>query len=172
VTHIFKFSSRYDVSIFHVLALLCHKFTRCLCHLKHWYVVVSEQFSPVIKLKWEFNILICQKEQGPFNCTTSYIRSKGLDRSWDSSVGIATDYTGWTAQISFPAVQDFLLHSAQTNSGAHPASYPVGTKGSLPRAKVAGVWSWPLTSMQCQVQESWSCTSTPPHVFRAECLTN
>jgi hypothetical protein len=35
--------------------------------------------------------------------------------------------------------QEFsLLHSVPTDSGAHPASYPMGTGGSLPGDKVAG----------------------------------
>jgi hypothetical protein len=51
------------------------------------------------------------------------------DSSRDSSVGIAT---GWTAGVRLPAVQDFsLLHSVQTGSGTHPASYPV-TSGFTP----------------------------------------
>jgi hypothetical protein len=32
-------------------------------------------------------------------------------------------------------------------SGAHPASYTVGTRGSFPTDKAAGAWSWPLTSI-------------------------
>jgi len=27
-------------------------------------------------------------------------------------------------------------------SGAHPASYPVGTRGSFPGDKAGGTWSW------------------------------
>jgi hypothetical protein len=38
-----------------------------------------------------------------------------------------------------------LHHCIQTGSGAHPASYPVGTGGSFPDGKAAGVWSWQLT---------------------------
>jgi len=30
--------------------------------------------------------------------------------------------------------------------GAHPASYPMSKRGSLPGGKVAEAWSWPLTS--------------------------
>jgi hypothetical protein len=37
-------------------------------------------------------------------------------------------------------------------SGAHPASYPVGTRGSFPGSKAARAWSWPLTSIQCRGQ--------------------
>jgi hypothetical protein len=40
-----------------------------------------------------------------------------------------------------------LLHSAQTDSWAHPASNPVGAGGSFPGSKTAGEWSWPLTSV-------------------------
>jgi hypothetical protein len=32
----------------------------------------------------------------------------------------------------------FLLHSAQTGSGAHPESYPMGTWGTFPKGKAAG----------------------------------
>jgi hypothetical protein len=39
---------------------------------------------------------------------------------------------GWTTRVPFPTVQDFsLLHSVYTGSGAHPASYPMGTGGSF-----------------------------------------
>jgi len=34
-----------------------------------------------------------------------------------------------------------------TGSGAHPASYPMGTGGSFLGGKAAGSWSWPLTSI-------------------------
>jgi hypothetical protein len=92
-SRIFKFSSRFGISIFHVFALfVCHKFICCPRHLKYWHIMmILDQFSPDIKLKWDFNILICHKEQDPFNCTTPYIRlSKSFDRSQDSSVGIVT----------------------------------------------------------------------------------
>jgi len=32
-------------------------------------------------------------------------------------------------------------------SGAHPASYPMGIRGSFPGDKAAGAWNWPLTSI-------------------------
>jgi hypothetical protein len=35
----------------------------------------------------------------------------------------------------------------QNCSGAHPASYPMGTRGSFLGGKVAGAWNWPLTSI-------------------------
>jgi hypothetical protein len=48
--------------------------------------------------------------------------------------------TVWVAQVRLLAVQDCsLFHSVQTDSRDHPASYLMGTRGSFPRRKVAGV---------------------------------
>jgi hypothetical protein len=41
----------------------------------------------------------------------------------------------------------------RTDSGAHPTSYPMGTRGSFNGSKAVGGWSWPLTSIQCRGQE-------------------
>jgi hypothetical protein len=41
-------------------------------------------------------------------------------------------------RVWFPAMQDFSLHSIQTGSGAHPASYLMATGGSYPGGKAAG----------------------------------
>jgi hypothetical protein len=43
---------------------------------------------------------------------------------------------------------NFYLHyRVQNGSGSQPASYQMGTRGSFPRGKAAGTWSWPLTSI-------------------------
>jgi hypothetical protein len=74
-------------------------------------------------------------------------------------IGIAT---GWTSRVQFPAVQEFsLLLSVHTGSGDHPVSYPMGTWGSFPGVKEAGIWSWPVPSIRCRDQEWWSYASTP-----------
>jgi len=39
-----------------------------------------------------------------------------------------------------------LNHRVPNGSGTHLASYPMGTGGSFPGGKAAGVWSWSLTS--------------------------
>jgi hypothetical protein len=51
--------------------------------------------------------------------------------------------------VRFPAgAGNFSFHhSVQNGSGAHPASCPMGTRGSFPGGKAAGAWSWPLTSI-------------------------
>jgi hypothetical protein len=39
----------------------------------------------------------------------------------------------------------------QTDTGAHPASYPMGTGGSFPGAKMRP-WHWPLTPSSAEVK--------------------
>jgi hypothetical protein len=41
----------------------------------------------------------------------------------------------------------FLRHRVQTGSGAHPASYKVGTGGSFPGGKSVGARGWLITSI-------------------------
>jgi hypothetical protein len=56
--------------------------------------------------------------------------------------------------VRFPAeAGNFSLHyRIQNGSGTHPASYPIGTRGSFPGGKAAGPWSWPLISISCRAQ--------------------
>jgi hypothetical protein len=64
-----------------------------------------------------------------------------VDRSRDSSVGIATGYRldDQVCRVQFPVgAGNFSQHHVQTGSGSHPASYTMGTRGSFPGNKVAG----------------------------------
>jgi hypothetical protein len=75
-----------------------------------------------------------------------------MNKSRDSSVGIALGYglDDRGSRVRFPGGGggNFSLHHrVQNGSAAHPASYPMGTRGSSPWGKAAGTWSWPLTSI-------------------------
>jgi hypothetical protein len=65
-----------------------------------------------------------------------------MNENRDSSVGIALGYRlddrGY--RVRFPArAGNFSLHrSVQNGSGAHPASYPIGTGASFAGSKAAG----------------------------------
>jgi hypothetical protein len=63
------------------------------------------------------------------------------NRSRDSIVGMATGM-GWMregSEFESHYSQEFsFLHVVQTGSGAHPASYPMGTGGSFPGGEAAG----------------------------------
>jgi hypothetical protein len=70
--------------------------------------------------------------------------------------------TGWTAgvRLLIEARHFSLLHTVQIGSGAHPASYPMGT-GS----KADGAWNRPLASICCRDEECWSYSySCTPHM--------
>jgi hypothetical protein len=72
-------------------------------------------------------------------------------KSRDSSVGIAVgygmDYGGSRFRVPAWAGNFSFHHRVQNGSGAHQASYPMGTRGSFPGGKAAGAWSWPLKSI-------------------------
>jgi hypothetical protein len=62
-----------------------------------------------------------------------------MARIRDSSVGIALGYglDDRGSRVRFPAgAGNFSLHHrVQNGTGAHPASYPMGTRGSFPGGK-------------------------------------
>jgi hypothetical protein len=61
---------------------------------------------------------------------------------------------GWLGVWVLAGAGSFsLLHHIQPSSGAHPASYPMGTRGCFPGGKAVRVWSWQLTSIYFQGQE-------------------
>jgi hypothetical protein len=66
-------------------------------------------------------------------------------RSRDGSVGIALGYglDDLGSRFRFPAeAGNFSLHHrVQNGSGVHPASYPMGARGSFLWGKAAGAWS-------------------------------
>jgi hypothetical protein len=65
-----------------------------------------------------------------------------MKKSRGSSVGIALGYglDDRVSRVPFPvgAGNSSLHHRVQNGSGAHPASYPMGTRGSFPGGKAAG----------------------------------
>jgi hypothetical protein len=65
----------------------------------------------------------------------------------------------------------FLQHRAQTGSRTHPASYPMGTRGSYPGRKPAGTLTWPLTSIKCRSQECVELHLHSPILFHGVVLS-
>jgi hypothetical protein len=61
-----------------------------------------------------------------------------------------------------------LFHRVQNSSEAHPASYPMDTRGSFPGGKAAGAWSWPLTFFQCRGQRMCGAIPQFPRVVTGE----
>jgi hypothetical protein len=88
-------------------------------------------------------------------------KSASQTRSHDSSVGIVLGcgLVDWGSRVPLLVVLgNFFHHHVQNGSGAHPASYPMGTKGSFP----VGVGE-PMTHLhpEPRSKNEWSYTSTP-----------
>jgi hypothetical protein len=70
------------------------------------------------------------------------------------------------SRVRFPAGDgNFSLHHrcVQNGSGAHPASYPMGTRGLFPLGiKRPGREADHSTPSSVEVKNAWSYTSTPP----------
>jgi hypothetical protein len=85
-------------------------------------------------------------------------------KSHDSSVGIALGYglDDRCPRARLPAgTGNFSLHHhVQNGSGAHPASYPIGTAGSFPGGKRLGREANHSPPSSAEVENAWSYTST------------
>jgi hypothetical protein len=68
----------------------------------------------------------------------SYLRSKSHDSSVGIALGYGLDDRGFRIQFQARAGNFSLRHHIHNGSGAHPASHPMGTRGSFPEGKVAG----------------------------------
>jgi hypothetical protein len=79
-------------------------------------------------------------------------------------------WAGWSV-VRVPAGSgNFSFHHrVQTGSGAHPASYPMGTRRSFPGGKVAVVWRWPLTYISCRGQRMSGTSPLPQYAFIVSC---
>jgi hypothetical protein len=51
-----------------------------------------------------------------------------------------SDYS-WNKDLTVQWNKSDIIHTDQNGSGAHPASYPMGTRGSFSGGKAAGSWS-------------------------------
>jgi hypothetical protein len=82
-----------------------------VCHLGHRRVLFADNslFYRTLSLKWDIGTFV------GYTLRSIYYE-QGLD--------------GWLPLLA-EATHFSILHSVQTGSGAHPASYPMGTMGSL-----------------------------------------
>jgi hypothetical protein len=94
--------------------------------------------------------------------------------SCDSSVGIMPGYglddRGSRVRFLVGAGNFSFHHHIQNISGAHPASYWMGTRGSFPGVKWLGCEADHSPPCSAEVKNAWSYTSTPQYVFMAWCL--
>jgi hypothetical protein len=71
---------------------------------------------------------------------------------------------GWTTkgpELESRWWQEFSLHVVETGSGAHPASYPMGTGALSPVVKWPGHEADHSPPTSTEVKKMWVYTSTP-----------
>jgi hypothetical protein len=80
--------------------------------------------------------------------------------------------TVWAVRVQFPAGAGIypLRHRLCTPSGAHPVSYPMGTRIFSQEVKAAGRETDHSPPSSAEIKNAWSYTSTPPYVFIVWCL--
>jgi hypothetical protein len=82
-----------------------------------------------------------------------------------------SDYvTDWTTGVlgfdSRRGLRIFLFTTVSRPALSHPASYPIGNRGSSPGNKAAGARSWPFTSIYCRGKRMrGAIPSLPQHAF-------
>jgi hypothetical protein len=77
-----------------------------------------------------------------------------------------------SSRVRFPSGAGIfsLHHSVQNGSGAHPASYLIGTTGSFLGSKELEREADHSPPSNAEVKNAWSYTSTPQYAFMAWCL--
>lgn len=72
--------------------------------------------------------------------------------------------------FSFQYVQDILLHSSQIDCDAHTASFPMGTRSSIQRAKQLLHETDHTPPSGVRVENMWNYNSTASHICVVCCL--
>jgi hypothetical protein len=76
-------------------------------------------------------------------------------------------------RVGLSVAKDFsLLHNAQAVSGAHSASYPMGTGGPFPWIKRLGREADHLPPCRAVDKNGGAIRTLPPYAFMASCLSN
>jgi hypothetical protein len=107
---------------------------------------ITISYTPILKASvWIRKRWICYQDD--YTITTStYYSSSEIDYLI-FSLGYGLDDRGSRVRFSAGAVNFSLQLLVRNASGAHPASYPMGTMSSFQGGKVARAWCWPLPSI-------------------------
>jgi hypothetical protein len=116
-----------------------------------WCIVKKAEEQPYIYLYIHLSI---------YNNISLYYKSH--DSSFSIALGYGLDDRG--SRVRFPVGDgNFSLHHhVQNGSRAHPASYPMDTRGSFPGVEWPGHEADHSPPSSAKVKNAWSYTSTPP----------
>jgi hypothetical protein len=112
----------------------------CIIHSFHTSTYVSD-VTYLSTRRYGRTIYTVMSSEKNSLCLHFYCMGAGIAQS------VYRQATCWMAGLRFPAWErDFSpLHSVQTGSGAHSASYAVDSGGFVSWGRATGAWSWPLT---------------------------
>jgi hypothetical protein len=133
--------------------------------LFHWISICRNEHDSLMGCTWTLCIptvllFVVELELGQLSIVFK------SNNTFGSSVGIALDYglDDRVSRVRFPegAGNFSLHHCVQNGSGAHPASYPMDTRGLSLGVKRPGREADHSPTSSAEVKNAWSCTSTPP----------
>jgi len=95
--------------------------------LGHWNAHPQQNLHTKIAKRKHCHLLHYYDKQFPVHCFSTH---PSLGVGIVCSLGIVLRLRGWTGRVRIPAqARDFLFwRTVQTGSGAHPASYSMGTR--------------------------------------------
>jgi hypothetical protein len=135
----------------------------CISYLSHAHYMSHPSHTPwfnhPMNMWWRVHIMkLLIMWVSPASCHFLPLRSKySPQHPFSNTLNLRSSlirinfFLGINIRRSTPFSNTLYLCSSfipiQNGSGVHPASYPMGTRGSFPGGKSAGTWSWPLTSI-------------------------
>jgi hypothetical protein len=141
----------YIKEVLQTLEPFCYFSTVCLkrnsCNREHCDSGNTDHFAVTNEQYLYFRTICLRKDLGEERVLAFVTNklfwacSEHILKSRDSSVGITLGYglDDRCSRVRFPVgAGNVFLHRVQNGSGAHPASYPMGTRGSFPGNKAAG----------------------------------
>jgi hypothetical protein len=105
----------------------------------HYHVHLSPLLDPVLNKTKPVHIPTPYFFKVHFSIILQFMESH--DSLVSIALGYGLDDQGSRVWFLAGAGNFSLHHCIQNGSGAHPASYPMGTRGSFPGGKAAGAWS-------------------------------
>jgi hypothetical protein len=125
--------------------------TRCSCVAIFWVSLMSyATITPCVASQQVCVVVYFINSVWKLLDTPSYNSSTPTKGCWCGMklAGVSMTITHFSGSSIPVGAENFSLHHhVQNGPGAHPVSYPVGTRGTFPVGKVARPWNWLLISI-------------------------
>jgi hypothetical protein len=139
---------------FFLLRFTTH-YRTCVSFISLWFILMSTLLDDLNTFLVHISVSSRLKEELTLNL--GQYMAKG---EWLSGIALCYGLEDRGVRVPAGAGNFSLHHRVQTDSGAHPASYPTVTGGSFSRGKAAGRETDHSPPSGAEVKNAWSCTST------------